>query len=148
MAPRLQAGRIGRNFSMTALTVLGLETSCDETAAAVVRLENGRAVVLSSIIRGQAEAHAPFGGVAPEVAARAHVEVIDTVTRQVVKTLEPGKAVLHMEFTPRGEAVWISARDDNRVVIFDTRSFEQIGGFDVKAPSGIFFTARSVRIGF
>ena len=66
MAPRLQAGRIGRNFSMSALTVLGLETSCDETAAAVVRLENGRAVVLSSIIRGQAEAHAPFGGVAPE----------------------------------------------------------------------------------
>ncbi len=70
---------------MTApLTVLGLETSCDETAAAVVRLENGRARVLSSIIRGQAEAHAPFGGVAPEVAARAHVEVIDTVARQAL----------------------------------------------------------------
>ena len=70
---------------MTApLTVLGLETSCDETAAAVVRLEAGRATVLSSIIRGQAEAHAPFGGVAPEVAARAHVEVIDVVARQAL----------------------------------------------------------------
>ena len=62
---------------MTVLTVLGLETSCDETAAAVVRLEHGHATVLSSVVRGQAEAHAPFGGVAPEVAARAHVEVID-----------------------------------------------------------------------
>ena len=76
------------------------------------------------------------------------VQVIDTLSGQIVKTLQPGKAILHMEFTPRGEAVWISARDDNRVVIYDTRSFEQIGGFEVKAPSGIFFTARSARIGF
>ncbi|MBK9522002.1 MAG: protein nirF [Rhodocyclaceae bacterium] len=76
------------------------------------------------------------------------VQVIDTLTGQVIKTLQPGKAILHMEFTPRGEAVWISARDDNRVVIVDTRSFEQIGGFEVNAPSGIFFTARSARIGF
>ncbi|MBL0074948.1 MAG: protein nirF [Rhodocyclaceae bacterium] len=76
------------------------------------------------------------------------VQVIDTLSGQVIKTLQPGKAVLHMEFTPRGEAVWISARDDNRVVIYDTRSFEQIGGFDVKAPSGIFFTTRAARIGF
>lgn len=76
------------------------------------------------------------------------VQMIDTLSGQVIKTLQPGKAVLHMEFTPRGEAVWISARDDNRVVIYDTRSFEQIGGFDVKAPSGIFFTARAARIGF
>ena len=76
------------------------------------------------------------------------VQVIDTLSGQVVKTLQPGKAILHMEFTPRGEAVWISARDDNRVVIYNTSSFEQIGSFDVKAPSGIFFTARSARIGF
>jgi protein NirF len=76
------------------------------------------------------------------------VQVIDTLSGHVVKTLQPGKAILHMEFTPRGEAVWMSARDDNQVVIVDTRSFEQIGGFEVKAPSGIFFTARSARIGF
>ena len=44
------------------------------------------------------------------------VQVIDTESRTVVRTLEPGKAVLHLEFTPRGEAVWISARDDDRVV--------------------------------
>ena len=69
---------------MSVLTVLGLETSCDETAAAVVRLEDGRATVLSSVVLGQAQAHAPFGGVAPEVAARAHVEVIDIVTRRAL----------------------------------------------------------------
>ncbi len=69
---------------MNALTILGLETSCDETAAAVVRLDGGRATVLSSVVRGQAEAHAPFGGVAPEVAARAHVEVIDGTARRAL----------------------------------------------------------------
>ena len=76
------------------------------------------------------------------------VEVVDTLTGQVVKTLAPGKAVLHMEFTPRGEQVWISARDDNRVLIYDTASFEKIGEFSVQAPSGIFFTSRANRTGF
>ena len=65
---------------MGALTVLGIETSCDETAAAVVRLgEDGRPEVLSSVISSQAEAHAPYGGVVPEIAARAHVEVVDVM---------------------------------------------------------------------
>ncbi len=76
------------------------------------------------------------------------VQVIDTLTGKVVQTLQPGKAVLHMEFTPRGEAVWVSARDDNRVVIYDTKTFQTLGGFDVDAPSGIFFTSRAARIGF
>jgi protein NirF len=76
------------------------------------------------------------------------VQVIDTVTRQVVKQLEPGKAVLHMEFTPRGEAVWISARDDHRVAVIDTRSFETLARLTVDSPSGIFFTARAARLGF
>lgn len=76
------------------------------------------------------------------------VQVIDTLTGEVIKTLQPGKAVLHMEFAPRGEAVWLSARDDNAVVIYDTNRFERIGGFAVDAPSGIFFTSRAHRIGF
>ncbi|HSW25323.1 MAG TPA: cytochrome D1 domain-containing protein [Burkholderiaceae bacterium] len=76
------------------------------------------------------------------------VQVIDTPTRQVVRTLEPGKAVLHMEFTPRGEAVWISARDDNRVSVLDTASFATLAQLDIDAPSGIFFTARAARMGF
>ena len=62
------------------LTVLGLETSCDETAAAVVRREaDGAATVLSSVVSTQFERHAPYGGVVPEIAARAHVEVVDEI---------------------------------------------------------------------
>lgn len=58
--------------------VLGIETSCDETAAAVVRLRPGEAPeILSDVIWGQVEEHTPFGGVVPEIAARAHVEKID-----------------------------------------------------------------------
>jgi protein NirF len=76
------------------------------------------------------------------------VQVIDTLTGIIVKTLEPGKAVLHMEFTPRGEHVWVSSRDDNTVSIYDTRNFERIGQLPVNAPSGIFFTHRAGRIGF
>ncbi len=67
------------------LTVLGLETSCDETAAAVVRLDaEGRADVRASVVASQVAAHAPFGGVVPEVAARAHVELIEPVARQAL----------------------------------------------------------------
>ena len=76
------------------------------------------------------------------------VQVIDTQTQAIVQTLEPGKAVLHMEFTPRGEAVWISSRDDNRVSVIDTHSFELRQRLDVPAPSGIFFTSRAARMGF
>jgi len=76
------------------------------------------------------------------------VQVIDTQTAQVIRTLEPGRAVLHMEFTPRGEAVWISARDDDRVIIYDTASIEPVGQIAAEKPSGIFFTARAARIGF
>lgn len=60
-----------------AVTVLGIETSCDETAAAVVRLENGRAEVLAEHVASQTEDHALYGGVVPEIAARAHVERLD-----------------------------------------------------------------------
>ena len=74
--------------------------------------------------------------------------MIDTLTGKVVQTLQPGKAVLHMEFTPRGEAVWLSARDDNRVVIYDTKTFQSLGSIAAEAPSGIFFTSRAARIGF
>ncbi|OYX45061.1 MAG: tRNA (adenosine(37)-N6)-threonylcarbamoyltransferase complex transferase subunit TsaD [Rhodobacterales bacterium 32-67-9] len=59
------------------ITLLGLESSCDDTAAAVVRLSDGRGTILSSVVAGQTELHAAFGGVVPEIAARAHVEKID-----------------------------------------------------------------------
>ena len=67
------------------LTVLGLETSCDETAASVVRLSpTGEATVLSSVVHSQIDDHAAFGGVVPEIAARSHVEMIDGVTRRAM----------------------------------------------------------------
>jgi N6-L-threonylcarbamoyladenine synthase len=68
------------------LTVLGVETSCDETAAAVVRLDaDGRAEVLSSIVASQTAEHAPYGGVVPEIAARSHVETVDRAIEQAMK---------------------------------------------------------------
>lgn len=75
------------------------------------------------------------------------VQVIDAVTHAVKATLEPGKGVLHMEFAPRGREVWLSARDDNKVLIYDTRSYEKLGELPATAPSGIFFTARAHRTG-
>ncbi|WP_353255944.1 tRNA (adenosine(37)-N6)-threonylcarbamoyltransferase complex transferase subunit TsaD [Hyphomonas sp.] len=60
-----------------AVTILGIETSCDETAAAVLRLEDGKVTLLSDIIRTQLEEHAPYLGVVPEIAARAHAELAD-----------------------------------------------------------------------
>ncbi|MDI3337612.1 cytochrome D1 domain-containing protein [Defluviimonas aestuarii] len=75
------------------------------------------------------------------------VQVIDSRTHEVVRTLTPGAAILHMEFAPRGAEVWISARDDNTVAIYDTRSFERLGEIAADSPSGIFFTARAHRTG-
>ncbi len=75
------------------------------------------------------------------------VQVIDVPSLAIVKNLRPGKAVLHMEFTPRGEAVWISVRDEDRVDIYDTASFERLGALSIDKPSGIFFTARAHRTG-
>jgi len=88
-SPLLQDRRLGRN-QMTDptkldLTVLGLETSCDETAAAIVRLDaDGGVQVLSSVIASQIAQHAPYGGVVPEIAARSHVEAIDAIAAQAM----------------------------------------------------------------
>ena len=68
-----------------ALCVLGIETSCDETAAAlVVRHGPARGEILSNIVRAQLDEHAAFGGVVPEIAARAHVEVLDVIIQQAM----------------------------------------------------------------
>jgi len=64
----------------TMIRVLGIETSCDETAASVVAWRHGRQPeILSSIVLSQIEEHAAFGGVVPEIAARAHVEALDGI---------------------------------------------------------------------
>jgi len=75
------------------------------------------------------------------------VQVIDVESRRVIKTLKPGKAVLHMEFTPRGESVWLSVRDDNRIDIYDTSTLERVKSLQAMKPSGIFFTDRAHKIG-
>jgi N6-L-threonylcarbamoyladenine synthase len=70
---------------MTApLTVLAIESSCDETAAAVVRAGDGAGTILSSVVWGQADLHAAFGGVVPDIAARAHAERVDIVAEQAL----------------------------------------------------------------
>lgn len=76
------------------------------------------------------------------------LDVIDTLAGKVVRQMEPGKGILHMEFAPRGENVWLSARDDHKVLIYDTESFVKVGDIAADNPSGIFFTSRAARIGF
>ena len=77
-----------------------------------------------------------------------HVQVIDTESGQILRTLEPGRAVLHLEFTPRGENVWVSSRDDGKVTVYDTARLEKLAELPAAAPSGIFFTHRAGRTGF
>ena len=75
------------------------------------------------------------------------VQVVDVPTRKILATLEPGKAVLHIEFTPRGEQAWVSARDDDSVLVYDSETLTVASRLAARKPSGIFFTARANRIG-
>jgi N6-L-threonylcarbamoyladenine synthase len=78
------------NFS-TITRVLGIETSCDETAAAVVRRDaTGRGRILSNVVRSQWEKHRAYGGVVPEIAARAHVECLDVIIGEAMATAGVG----------------------------------------------------------
>jgi protein NirF len=75
------------------------------------------------------------------------LQIIDVKDLAVKKELKPGKAVLHMEFTPRGEQVWVAVRDDDQVVVYDTESFAEIARLPADKPSGIFFSNRANKIG-
>lgn len=75
------------------------------------------------------------------------LQVIDVESHKIIKTWQPGPAVLHMEFTPRGEHAWVSVRDANRIDIYDTRSLALIKQLPAASPSGIFFTRRAHEIG-
>lgn len=66
------------------MTILGIESSCDDTAAALVRVGEKGAEVLSSVVAGQTDLHAAFGGVVPEIAARAHAEKLDLCVEQAL----------------------------------------------------------------
>src|SRR6201985_2969115 len=75
--------------------VLGIETTCDETAAAVVeRLSDGSGRILSNVVRSQIEEHVPYGGVVPEIAARAHVDLLDGIVGSAMKQANVGFADL------------------------------------------------------
>ncbi|UWR02844.1 protein nirF [Ruegeria conchae] len=75
------------------------------------------------------------------------IQVIDSVSKEIIHEFKPGPAVLHMEFTPRGHEVWISVRDANKVMVYDTQTFEKLREIEADSPSGIFFTARAHRTG-
>ena len=75
------------------------------------------------------------------------IQVIDSISKEIIHEFNPGPAVLHMEFTPRGHEVWISVRDANKVMVYDTHSFEKLREIEAESPSGIFFTARAHRTG-
>ena len=71
------------------ITFLGIETSCDETAAAIIREnENGTADVLSNVVSSQIDEHKEFGGVVPELAARAHLDNIDFIINKSLEDSE------------------------------------------------------------
>ncbi len=75
------------------------------------------------------------------------VQVIDTLSLELAHTLTPGKAVLHMEFEPRGEEVWLSIRDENHLQVLDTATLKQVASMPANKPSGIFLTDRAHKIG-
>lgn len=78
-----------------ALTFLGIESSCDDTAAAIVRYVPGRAPeILSSVVEGQVALHADFGGVVPEIAARAHAERLDGCVEEALRLAGVGLAAV------------------------------------------------------
>ena len=66
------------------ITILGIESSCDETAASIIQEENGKIKILSNIVSSQFDIHKEFGGVVPELAARAHVEKIDLISEKAI----------------------------------------------------------------
>lgn len=65
--------------------ILGMESSCDETSAAVVRMEKGKREIVSNIVASQIETHRLYGGVVPEIASRAHIEAVTSITHEALE---------------------------------------------------------------
>ncbi|WP_223488898.1 cytochrome D1 domain-containing protein [Pseudomonas sp. A-RE-19] len=76
------------------------------------------------------------------------VQVIDTETHAVVADLRPGPAVLHMEFTARGDQLWLSLRDGDQVQVWDPYNLKLLSTLPATAPSGIFFSSRAQKMGY
>ena len=109
--------------------------------------ETGRTAVHGQAVFIISQPASPFVWVNFAPPGNDTLQVVDSRSRSVVKTLQPGPAVLHMEFAPRGAEVWVSVRDADMVQVYDTRTFEKLAEIPAKSPSGIFFTARAHRNG-
>ena len=75
------------------------------------------------------------------------IDVIDVDSMKVVKTLNPGPGATHPQFTPKGEAAYVSLMDGGKVVVYDTATFKLLKEFPADHPSGIFFTSRAHKFG-
>jgi protein NirF len=75
------------------------------------------------------------------------VQVIDSETHKIIAQLEPGPAVLHMEFTARGDQLWLSVRDGNEVQVWDPYTLKLLKRLPADSPSGIFFSSRAHETG-
>lgn len=75
------------------------------------------------------------------------IQIIDTQTSKIIKTLDTGPASLHMEFSSRGHELWLSVRDRNEIQIYDTNTLKRIKTLHADKPSGIFFSSRAHRLG-
>lgn len=75
------------------------------------------------------------------------IQVTDLKTLEVIKTFSPGKGATHPQFTPKGDAVYISLMDEDKVVVYNPLTFEKITEFPAKRPSGIFSTERAHKFG-
>jgi len=75
------------------------------------------------------------------------IEVVDVETQRVIKTLRPGPGATHPQFTPKGEAAYVSLMDGGKVVVYDTATLEVIREFPAQRPSGIFSSDRAHKFG-
>ncbi len=75
------------------------------------------------------------------------VEVVDVKSLKVVKTLKPGAKIFHMQFTPKGDAVYLSSNGDNKILVYDTKTFELLKEIPARRPSGIFSSDRAGKFG-
>ena len=76
-----------------------------------------------------------------------YLQLISVPELKIIKTYVLGKGILHMEFSPRGEKIWVSVRDENKIVVIDTKTLKIIKEIKAHRPSGIFFSSRAHKIG-
>lgn len=117
-------------------------------------VESGTGAVRDFI---QLPAHPVFGIVSPDLRRiwvnyamgdhNADVDIIDVATHKVIKSISPGKKIFHMQFTPKGKYVYVSSNGDEKVIVYDAKTFTPVKEIPAKKPSGVFSSARSSQFG-